>query len=102
MNKVFSRALGEDSIHILLDPNTGFPVDASGNPILDSYTQKPFDYIHVQYQNLDISSEQTGITANADFMFGKDLRMKVFGTYQTTNLKNYHPCSIEEIIEEMR
>ncbi len=95
-------ALMPDSVHVLLDKNTGLPISlTTGKPIYDAITQKPFDYIHVKYENLDVTSEQYGITANFDLMLGENLRIKLFGTYQHSKLENYYPLTIDQTISKM-
>ncbi len=94
-------ALMPDSIHVLTAAN-GLPINlATGKPIYDPITQKPFDYIHVKYENLDLTSEQYGVSANFDFMFGENFRMKIFGTWQKTKLANYYPLTIDETVALM-
>jgi len=108
-------ALMPDSVHILIDPNTGLPIQIDYNtgqpilnpatgqplPVMDPLTGQPFDYIHVKYENLDMTSEQFGFTASVDFMLGEKFRMKMFGTYQQTKLENFYPFTIDSTIAYM-
>lgn len=94
-------ALMADSVHVLTAAN-GLPINlATGKPIYDPITQKPFDYIHVKYENLDLTSEQYGISANIDFMFGENFRIKLFGTWQKTKLSDYYALTIDQTIGKM-
>lgn len=98
-------ALMPDSVHILFN-DLGQPTNILYQPIdpttYDFENNYPtMDYIHVQYENLDMTSTQFGFTANVDFMLGEKFRMKIFGTYQKTKLENYYPYTIDETVSLM-
>lgn len=64
-------------------------------------TQAIPEFVNMAYQNIEIESEQIGVTANIDWVVNKNLIVKFFGTYQQTILKNYYPLNTTKTIEGM-
>lgn len=75
---------------------------AEGTPIFDG-TGSPVYYMqsNVSYRNFDLISIQQGATANISMVVNKDLNFKLFGTLQSTKLKNFYPKTTFETLGEL-
>jgi iron complex outermembrane receptor protein len=62
-------------------------------------TNRP--YARMLYQNIDLSSEQKGVTASITWVVNQNLNAKVFGTYSKTKLYDYYPLTPEETMALM-
>lgn len=68
---------------------------------LIGYQGSPRPYVNMTYQNIEMESNQLGITGNISWVANKNILLKVFGTYQVTNTKNVIPFSPDDAINEM-
>ncbi len=57
---------------------------------------------HIQYYNFDLASTQTGLTFNISAVVTKNLNVKVFGTFQKTDLENVYPKNYFNNLTEMQ
>lgn len=71
--------------------------------IFSDLTQLPLPtpYARLTYQNLDLEAVQTGVTANISYVPRENLALRLYGTYQQTDLKNVYPLSHEEAMMQM-
>lgn len=57
---------------------------------------------HVQYYDMDITAKQIGITANVSVALRKNLTLKVYATYQKTELDKVYPKSLWDNIDDLK
>ncbi len=83
-----------DSVKLMQHPQTGeIILDENMNPM-------PTD-IYFSYNNLSVSAVQTGVTANLKAVINQNLNMRIFGTYQQTELQDYYPLTIDQTVDSM-
>ena len=75
-----------DSIHVATPINLKSP-----------YT----DYILLKYQNLDMISYQKGVTLNINIALNTKSTLRLFGTFQQTDVSDYYPLSIDTTVKYM-
>ncbi len=83
-------ALYPDSVHLFYGNN--FPPEMGG-------IGRP--YARLTFQNNDIVSKQTGVSAAFSWVPREDLALKVHGTYQETQLENAVPYNNTEMMQMM-
>ena len=59
------------------------------------------NYALFNYQNLDVEAIQKGVTVTINYVINKDLYLKLFGTYQVTDLKDHDEQTIETALNTM-
>jgi iron complex outermembrane recepter protein len=68
---------------------------------LIGYQGDPRPYVNMTYTNIELSSQQIGLTGNVSWVATKNILLKVYGTYQVTTIKNVIPFTPDDAIEEM-
>jgi iron complex outermembrane receptor protein len=58
-------------------------------------------WVRMTFGNIDMTSEQYGLTASINYVISENLYLKVFGTYQITKLKNVIPDGQDQTIQTM-
>ncbi len=58
-------------------------------------------FVHMSYQNIDMTSYQYGVTAELSMVLTKDLTFKMFGTYQQTKVEDLTMASQDHAIQFM-
>lgn len=58
-------------------------------------------YVNMQYRNIEVEAQQVGLTATLSWVAKENLIIKVFGTYQYSELKDIVPISPDKAIEWM-
>ncbi|NJK85336.1 MAG: hypothetical protein HC906_04580 [Bacteroidales bacterium] len=56
---------------------------------------------YVRYYNFDMKTIQTGLTANVSMVINPQLKVRIFGTLQTTELKNVYYKTLWECYDDM-
>ena len=83
-------ALYPDSVHLFYGNNFPPAMGGIGRP-----------YARLTFQNNDIVSKQTGVSAAISWVPREDLALKVHGTYQETQLENAVPYNNAEMMKNM-
>lgn len=100
-----------DSVHLwstdmgqiyFIDKETNLPTltPDPAKVMAGGYSVAP-TYVHFQYENLDITSKQMGVTANLKIAIKDKAQIRLFGTYQKTDLENHYPYTSNQIITAM-
>jgi len=58
-------------------------------------------WVRMTFDNIDITSEQYGITASVNYVVSEKMFVKIFGTYQISKLKNVIPEGQDQTVQTM-
>jgi iron complex outermembrane recepter protein len=58
-------------------------------------------WVRMTFDNIDMTSQQYGITASVNYVISENLYLKIFGTYQITKVKNVIPDGQDQTVQAM-